>query len=52
MCIGTVSSEFALCKALAWLLLPEMPFAPPESDYGDISNGETSEHLEQFQQEH
>eukprot|EP00435_Cladocopium_sp_Y103_P069481 s701_g33.t1 len=33
------------------LVLPEMPFAPPESDYGDDSDSETMEHLEQFQQE-
>ncbi|CAL1131218.1 unnamed protein product [Cladocopium goreaui] len=30
-------------------VLPEMPFAPPEGDYGDDS--ETTEHLEQFRHE-
>jgi len=30
--------------------LPEMPFAPPESDYSDDSDNETTEHLAQFPQ--
>lgn len=27
--------RFAFCKLLEELVLPEMPSAPPESDYGD-----------------
>jgi hypothetical protein len=30
---ASASSEFALCTALEWQILPEMPFAPPESDF-------------------
>ena len=32
------------------LVLPEMPFAPPESEYSDDSDNETTEHLAQFPQ--
>ena len=41
----------AVSKPLEELVLPETPFAPPESDYGDDSSNETTEHLEQFRQE-
>jgi hypothetical protein len=43
--------RFALCKLFEELGLPEMPFAPPESDYSDDSDNETTEHLAQFPQE-
>ena len=36
----------SVSKPLEEPVLPEMPFAPPEGDYGDDS--ETTEHLEQF----
>ena len=43
--------RFALCKFLEELALPEMPFAPPESDYSDGSDNEAMAHLAQFRQE-
>ena len=39
----------SVSKPLEEPVLPEMPFAPPEGDYGDDS--ETTEHLEQFRHE-
>ena len=42
------SRFFAVLQPLEELVWPEMPFAPPESDYGD---NETMEHLGQFRQE-
>jgi hypothetical protein len=45
-CIG-IFKDFAVLKPLEELVWPEMPFAPPESDYSDDDN-ETMEHLGQF----
>ena len=41
-------ARFAISNPLQDLLLPEMPFAPPESDYGD---SEAMENLEQLRQQ-
>ena len=46
-CIG-IFQDFAVLKPLKELVWPEMPFAPPESDYGD---NETMEHPGQFRRE-
>lgn len=50
MCIG-IFGDCSFSKPLEELVLPEMPFAPPESEYCDDSDSETMNHPEQFRQD-
>ena len=49
---ASASLELAVFPSLfEELVLPEMPFAPPESEYCDDSDSETMNNLEQFRQD-
>ena len=50
MCIG-IFGDCSFSKPLEELVLPEMPFAPRESEYCDDSDSQTMNHLEQFRQD-